>query len=147
MTRKEDLTEKLTAYLRGLHLPTLRECFGEHAQRALQVSSSYQQYLLELVERECQARLRSVRNACCATRDCPWRRTWRASTWRGFREGFSPGADADGRLIRQPSREPVVVRQDRRRQDAFAVGDCPGVGSCRTANGVVAMHLCWSKNC
>ena len=43
--------------MRELHLPTLRECFEEHAQRALQESSSYQQYLLELVERECQARL------------------------------------------------------------------------------------------
>jgi len=38
-------------------LPTLRECFEELAQRALQESSSYQQYLLELVERECQARV------------------------------------------------------------------------------------------
>ena len=54
---KGDVTERLTAYLRELHLPTLRECFEELAQRALQESSSYQQYLLELVERECQARL------------------------------------------------------------------------------------------
>ena len=54
---KGDVTERLTAYLRELHLPTLRECFEELAQRALQESSSYQQYLLELVERECQARV------------------------------------------------------------------------------------------
>ncbi len=37
-------------------MPTLRDCFEELAQRAVQESSSYQQYLLELVERECQAR-------------------------------------------------------------------------------------------
>jgi DNA replication protein DnaC len=57
MAAKGDVTERLTAYLRELHLPTLRECFEELAQRALKESSSYQQYLLELVERECQSRL------------------------------------------------------------------------------------------
>jgi DNA replication protein DnaC len=48
--------EKLTAYLRELHLPTFRECFEEQAQRAVQETASYEQYLLELAERECQAR-------------------------------------------------------------------------------------------
>jgi DNA replication protein DnaC len=38
-------------------LPTFRECFEELARRALQETSSYEQYLLELAERECQARL------------------------------------------------------------------------------------------
>ena len=47
----------MTAYLRELHLPTFRECFEELARRALQETSSYEQYLLELAERECQARL------------------------------------------------------------------------------------------
>ncbi len=44
------------ALLRELHLPTFRECFEELARRAVQETSSYEQYLLELVERECQAR-------------------------------------------------------------------------------------------
>jgi DNA helicase HerA-like ATPase len=38
-------------------LPTFRECFEELARRAVQESASYEQYLLELVERECQVRL------------------------------------------------------------------------------------------
>jgi DNA replication protein DnaC len=46
----------LAAYLRELHLPTFRECFEEQAQRAVQETASYEQYLLELAERECQAR-------------------------------------------------------------------------------------------
>jgi len=37
-------------------LPTFRECFEELARRAVQETSSYEQYLLELAERECQAR-------------------------------------------------------------------------------------------
>ena len=45
------------ACLRELHLPTFRECFEELARRALQETASYEQYLLELAERECQARL------------------------------------------------------------------------------------------
>ncbi len=44
------------ACLRELHLPTFRECFEELARRAVQETASYEQYLLELAERECQAR-------------------------------------------------------------------------------------------
>lgn len=47
----------MTAYLRELHLPTFRECFEELARRAVQETASYEQYLLELTERECQVRL------------------------------------------------------------------------------------------
>ena len=46
----------MLAYLRELHLPTFRECFEELARRAAQETSSYEQYLLELVQRECQVR-------------------------------------------------------------------------------------------
>ena len=46
----------MTAYLRQLHLPTFRECFEELARQAVQETASYEQYLLELAERECQAR-------------------------------------------------------------------------------------------
>ena len=56
MSAKGDVKERLTAYLRELHLPTFRECFEELARRAVQETSSYEQYLLELAERECQAR-------------------------------------------------------------------------------------------
>jgi len=56
MGSKGDVKEKLTAYLRELHLPTFRECFEELARRAVQETASYEQYLLELTERECQVR-------------------------------------------------------------------------------------------
>jgi DNA replication protein DnaC len=42
--------------LRELHLPIFREGFEALAQRALQESLSYEQYLWELAEQECQAR-------------------------------------------------------------------------------------------
>ena len=46
----------LVEHLRELHLPTMRECFEDLARRAEQETSSYERYLLELAERECQVR-------------------------------------------------------------------------------------------
>src|SRR5438094_4712780 len=56
MSAKGDVKDRLTAYLRELHLPTFRECFEELAGLAVQETASYEQYLLDLAERECQAR-------------------------------------------------------------------------------------------
>jgi DNA replication protein DnaC len=46
----------LVGHLRELHLPTFRECFEEAAGRAQQETLSYEQYLLELAQRECEVR-------------------------------------------------------------------------------------------
>ena len=46
----------LIAYLKELHVPTIRECFEDIARTAEQESLSYERYLLELAERECEAR-------------------------------------------------------------------------------------------
>lgn len=45
--------------LKALHLPTMRACFEETARRAEKETLSYEQYLLELAERECESRERS----------------------------------------------------------------------------------------
>ena len=47
---------ELTRHLRELHLPAMRECFGEEAERARQETLTYEQYLLELVLRESESR-------------------------------------------------------------------------------------------
>jgi DNA replication protein DnaC len=46
----------LDSYLRELHLPTIRECFEALARQAEQETLSYEQFLLTLVQRECQVR-------------------------------------------------------------------------------------------
>lgn len=46
----------LIGYLKELHVPTIRECFEDIARTAEQESLSYERYLLELAERECEAR-------------------------------------------------------------------------------------------
>ena len=56
MVASKDVKKTLVAHLRELHLPTFRECFEEAAGRALQETLSYEQYLLELAQRECEVR-------------------------------------------------------------------------------------------
>ena len=48
--------ESLTGCLRELHLPTIRQEYESTAARARQESSSYERYLLDLAERECESR-------------------------------------------------------------------------------------------
>src|SRR3954449_10276550 len=55
-TNPEDMKAQLTDNLKELHLPAMRVGFEEQARRAQQESQSYERYLLELTERECQAR-------------------------------------------------------------------------------------------
>jgi len=51
-----ETTDCLEACLRELHLPTMRECYQEVARQAQQESLSYEQFLRELLERECEVR-------------------------------------------------------------------------------------------
>ncbi len=46
----------MIGFLRDLHVPTIRECFEEIARMAEQESWSYERYLAELAERECETR-------------------------------------------------------------------------------------------
>jgi len=48
--------DRLEAYLKELHLPTVRECYAAVARQAQQESLSYEQFLQELLERECEVR-------------------------------------------------------------------------------------------
>ncbi len=56
MAKNEDVKARLAAYLQELHLPAFRASYEELARQAVQESLSVGQYLLALVERECQER-------------------------------------------------------------------------------------------
>ncbi len=56
MTETRNIKMDLTEGLRELRLPAVRECFEEVARRAERETLSYERYLLELVDRECQER-------------------------------------------------------------------------------------------
>jgi DNA replication protein DnaC len=51
-----DVNSQLTSDLRELRLPAFRDSYETTARRAAQESLSYEQYLLDLTRRECQAR-------------------------------------------------------------------------------------------
>lgn len=59
MSRETPIRSALLDNLTQLHLPAMRICFEEAARRAEKETLSYEQYLLELTERECEARDRN----------------------------------------------------------------------------------------
>ena len=59
MSRDLPVRTELLKNLTDLHLPAMRACFEESARRAEKETLSYEQYLLELTERECEARDRN----------------------------------------------------------------------------------------
>ena len=56
MVNTDNIRSDLIQYLKDLHLPTIRESFEEIGQQAQQESLSYERYLLELIEKECENR-------------------------------------------------------------------------------------------
>jgi len=59
MSGGRDVRAALTANLKALHLPTMRQCYEEAARRAEQETLSYEQFLLEVTEREREGRRKS----------------------------------------------------------------------------------------
>jgi DNA replication protein DnaC len=59
MSRELPIQTTLLNNLTELHLPAMRACFEESARRAEKETLSYEQYLLELTGRECEARDRN----------------------------------------------------------------------------------------
>ena len=56
MSAAVDVRPALIGHLKDLRLPTVRECYEETAQQAEREALSYEQYLLEVITRECEQR-------------------------------------------------------------------------------------------
>lgn len=54
-----DWTGTLIKYLKEFHLPTVRQCYRDEAQRARREELRHERYLLEVMEREYEARQKS----------------------------------------------------------------------------------------
>jgi len=59
-----DIRPALLDQLKDLRLPTVRECYEDNVRRAERETLNYEQYLLEVITRECEQR----RNARCSCR-------------------------------------------------------------------------------
>lgn len=53
---KKDLRKQLTELLKELHLPMFREYHAEYSVKAMNEGLSYEQYLYELAQIECDVR-------------------------------------------------------------------------------------------
>ena len=51
-----DIHEQILDYLKQLHMPTIRGCYQQIAEQARKESFSYEQFLVELLKLECEAR-------------------------------------------------------------------------------------------
>src|SRR6476661_7075352 len=56
MSATPNVKVDLTQNLKSLHLPTIRQCYEEVARQAERETLSYERYLHELVQRECDER-------------------------------------------------------------------------------------------
>ncbi|HEX4169770.1 MAG TPA: IS21-like element helper ATPase IstB [Bryobacteraceae bacterium] len=56
MSATANVKVDLTQNLKSLHLPTIRQCYEEVARQAEREALSYERYLHELVQRECEER-------------------------------------------------------------------------------------------
>jgi len=56
MSPEMEVRSPLIGHLTELHLPTVRQCYEETARRAERETLSYEQYLLEVISRECEQR-------------------------------------------------------------------------------------------
>ena len=59
MSAMAEVRPALMGHLKELHLPTVRECYEDTARRAERETLSYEQYLLEVISRECEQRRKS----------------------------------------------------------------------------------------
>src|SRR4051812_22664174 len=75
---KEDVKERLLKCLKELHLPALRRGYEELARQAQQEGHSYEQYLLGLVERECQERRNNRIERLLRQSRLPLEKSWQA---------------------------------------------------------------------
>ncbi|MGC4052843.1 MAG: IS21-like element helper ATPase IstB [Paludibaculum sp.] len=56
MSKPRDVQKELAGYLGELYLPVMSRCYEDKARQAEREALGYEQFLLELVERECQER-------------------------------------------------------------------------------------------
>lgn len=56
MSKPRDIKKELAVYLGELYLPVMGRCYEDKARQAEREALGYEQFLLELVERECQER-------------------------------------------------------------------------------------------
>jgi DNA replication protein DnaC len=66
--------EKIIAYTKELRLPAIRNHYSTHAQRAIKEKTSYEEYLLSLLEDEFETRVKNRKSARIRQADFPYKK-------------------------------------------------------------------------
>src|SRR5262245_20144542 len=83
-TMAKDEKETLVGYLKELHLPAFRRGYEELARQAQQEGLSYERYLLQLAERECQERRANRIGRLLRQSRLPLEKSWQALELKRF---------------------------------------------------------------
>src|SRR5262249_31746685 len=78
MSEGQDVTQRLLGCLKELHLPTLRASCQELAREGQREGLRYEQYLLTLLERECQERRNKRAQRWLHESRLPLEKSWQA---------------------------------------------------------------------
>jgi len=118
--------------LKDLRLPTVRGCYEETARRAERETLSYEQYLLEVISRECEQRRKSrvqrllkdselplekslqnsISSDCRRKRCGRCGRCWKAAFWTGKKTFWCwESRSGKSHLLTALAQELVVVRE------------------------------------
>ncbi len=126
MSATPQIRTALLENLTELHLPTMRACFEEAAQHAEKETLSYEQYLLELAERECEARRRNRIVKLLRESELPREKTLANFDHEAFtRQGRATAEDAIRWKFLGLQGESARVRESRSGKEPLAVRPRP----------------------
>ena len=111
MSAVADVRPALLGHLKDLHLPTVRECYEDTARRAERETLSYEQYLLEVISRECEQRRKSRVQRLLKDSALPLEKSLQNFNLQEVAgESGTAAADAAGRQLSGPERERFGIR-------------------------------------
>ena len=137
----------LLAYLKELHLPAFRASYEELARQAQQESSSYEQYLLGLAERECQERRNHRVQRLLHQSRLPLEKSWPTLDLKRLpTEGGAAGAELlEGSFVDRHENVLVFGQPGSGKTHLLArlaKNWCGRVGACSLPRAA-----CWCRNC
>ena len=119
MSAVTEVRPALMGHLKQLRLPTVRQCYEETARCAERETLSYEQYLLEVITRECEQRRKTRVERLLKESELPLEKSlpnfdmkrlrrkrrgscghcWRAAFWTGKKTYWCSGVPDRGRAI------------------------------------------------
>lgn len=121
-----DVCPALIGHLKELHLPTVRQCYEDTAGRAERETLSYEQYLLEVISRECEQRRKTRVQRLLKTSALPLEKSLENFDLQALAgQSSTTVPEAAGRRLSGPERECFGVRELRRRKKSSGASHWP----------------------